>query len=129
MTWFNVGDRVTWKNHRGITLVGTILYILEPGEVAEDILDEKERTKLSTKNLGARIVPGTRRALINVVDEHGWVTYHTQKLGTLKLKEDEIEPTMKDVMIELRELRELMTSQTNRSVEYRNNGAVVRTIR
>lgn len=126
MTWFNEGDNVEWQNKKGITMDGVIISILEPGEIAEDVLDEKEITKLSTKNLGAQIIPGTRRALIKVVDEHGWTTYHTQRLGILTRKEHEIEPTMKDVMIELLEMKELMKRN---QAEYNIDNVIVRTLK
>ena len=114
MTWFEIGNRVEWVNKKGITMNGEIIAILEPGEVAEDVLDEKERTKLSTTNLGAAVIPETRRALIRVYDENGWVTYHTKRLGTLtKLieMEQEQEVTMDDLMKEIREIKDSIGRQ------------------
>ena len=114
MTWFEIGNRVEWVNKKGITMNGEIIAILEPGEVAEDVLDEKERTKLSTTNLGAAVIPETRRALIRVYDENGWVTYHTKRLGTLtKLIEIEHEQkvTINDLMKEIREIKDIIGRQ------------------
>ena len=111
MTWFEIGNKVEWVNKKGITMNGEIIAILEPGEVAEDVLDEKERTKLSTTNLGAAVIPETRRALIRVYDENGWVTYHTKRLGTLtKLIEVEHEQvvTIEDLMKEIREIKNII---------------------
>jgi hypothetical protein len=127
MTWFSVGNVVEWETPKGITMSGEIVTILEPGQIAEDILDEKERTKISTKNLNAQVTPMSRRALVKVVDHRGWVTYHTQRLGRLMLKEPIVEINMNDVMRELKELRELM--EKSNEAMYRNNSAVVRTIR
>jgi hypothetical protein len=109
VTWFEIGNKAEWVNKKGITMNGEIIAILEPGEVAEDVLDEKERTKLSTTNLGAAVIPETRRALIRVYDENGWVTYHTKRLGTLtKLIEMEHEQkvTINDLMKEIREIKD-----------------------
>ena len=114
MTWFEIGNKVEWVNKKGITMNGEIIAILEPGEVAEDVLDEKERTKLSTTNLGAAVIPETRRALIRVYDENGWVTYHTKRLGTLtKLIEMEHEQkvTINDLMKEIREIKDIIGRQ------------------
>jgi hypothetical protein len=114
VTWFEIGNKVEWVNKKGITMNGEIIAILEPGEVAEDVLDEKERTKLSTTNLGAAVIPETRRALIKVHDENGWVTYHTKRLGTLtKLieMEQEQEVTMDDLMKEIREIKDIIGRQ------------------
>ncbi len=114
MTWFEIDNRVEWVNKKGITMNGEIIAILEPGEVAEDVLDEKERTKLSTTNLGAAVIPETRRALIRVYDENGWVTYHTKRLGTLtKLieMEHEQEVTINDLMKEIREIKDIIGRQ------------------
>lgn len=114
VTWFEIGNKVEWVNKKGITMNGEIIAILEPGEVAEDVLDEKERTKLSTTNLGAAVIPETRRALIRVYDENGWVTYHTKRLGTLtKLieMEHEQEVTINDLMKEIREIKDIIGRQ------------------
>jgi hypothetical protein len=125
---FNLGDEVEWQNRKGTTMRGVIIYILEPGELAEDVLDEKDRTRISTKNLGAKIIPGTRRALIKVVDENGWVTYHTQKLGTLTRKERVEEPSIADVMKELGEIREMTEMLCQTKGEYRSGNARIRTV-
>jgi hypothetical protein len=127
VTWFEIGNKVEWINKKGITMKGEIIAILEPGQIAEDILDEKERTKISTKNLNAQVTPMSRRALVKVIDHRGWVTYHTQRLGRLMMKESVVETSMNDVMKELKELRELM-EQSNEAI-YRNNSTMVRTIR
>lgn len=126
--WFNLGDEVEWKNRKGTTMDGVIIYILEPGELAEDVLDEKDRTRISTKNLGAKIVPRTRRALIKVVDEHEWVTYHTQKLGTLTKKEPMEKLGIEDVMKELREIREMTERLCQTKGEYKSGNARIRTV-
>jgi hypothetical protein len=118
--WFNMGDEVEWMSRRGITMDGVIISILEPGELAEDVLDEKDRTRISTKNLGAKITPRTRRALIKVVDKNEWITYHTHELGTLTKKEPVEELSIKDVMKELGEIREMLCQA---------KGTVIRTIR
>jgi hypothetical protein len=123
--WFNIGDEVEWMNKKGITMNGVIISILEPGELAEDVLDEKDRTRISTKNLGATIIPGTRRALIKVVDKNGWITYHTQKLGTLTRHEHVGELSIADVMKELGEIREMLCQTKG---EYKSGNARIRTV-
>ena len=114
MTWFEIGNKVEWENKKGITMSGEVIAILEPGELAEDILDENERTRISTTNLGATITPETRRALIKVTDENGWVTYHTKRLGTLRKLEQEHTITITDLYQLLKEMRELMETKNVR---------------
>ena len=88
--WLREGDSVTWtlrKKDKDET--GEIIAILEPGEMAEDRLDENERTRISTRNIGDKITPVTRRALVKVTDKNGYVTYHTPKLSEVRMTEKE----------------------------------------
>jgi hypothetical protein len=122
MTWFEIGDRVTWKDHNGYNKVGEVISVLMPGETAESVLDENERTKISTRNLRAERIPQTTRALMRVLDEEGRITYHTKRLGQLTKMEEEV-ITMSDVMTEIRELKKDI-----KEVIYKNQITRLRTV-
>ena len=114
MTWFEVGDKAEWENKKGITICGEIIAILGPGEIAEDVLNENERTKISTRNLGAEVTPLSTRALVKVVDENKWITYHTVRLGRMRKTEQEPDVTITDLYQLLKEMRELMETKNVR---------------
>ena len=106
MTWFVKNDDVTWVNGRkkNQTVMGTIVTILAPGERAEDVLDENDQTRISTRYPNSVFIPVTYRALVRVTDANGYVTFHTPKLTELTIvttAADKKEPT-------LRELRDML---------------------
>lgn len=110
--WFVVNDTVEWTpDGKKYPIHGTIVEILAPGTRAEDVLDENERTRISTKDVTNNYRPVRTRALVKVVDTKGYITYHTPKLTELTILEkacDKVEPTIQDVMKEIREIKERM---------------------
>ncbi len=88
MTWFEKGNKVAWvKNGKNIETSGVIKEILKPGECAEDYLTPEEQTKMSTKKPNIIFRPDTCRALVEVTDHHGYITYHMPMVNRLRKME------------------------------------------